>query len=274
MTSKFERKMESYVVLNNKDVQKYLNESQRSHLNNIIGSIRKGRISNNKPLRDAVVVTDKYPEFYDIVWKLLEKEISYNEKLPPSEDPSVLTDGTLEMIRDMINRMSVKIMDRSGKAGFGSTISNAATRTNIVNIINYPRYLESAYAQVMKNNPKMSVADAVDESIKLILKMYFNSYSYRVTADIVRYRDEYTPIHIDLLINECNHPPTYSFVRTLDWGEFNPKDTPLNEQSILIKIMDKGICKTRKLMLKSFNEFNENPLQMGDPVFVSSLAGE
>ncbi len=66
----FERE-NRYLVLKNKDIERYLTEEQHDALQRMRLQIEAGRIEDHREIRDFVVIESDWPE-YERVWQMIE----------------------------------------------------------------------------------------------------------------------------------------------------------------------------------------------------------
>lgn len=74
----FERE-NRYLVLKNKDIDRYLTEEQRDVLQRLRLQIEAGRIEDHREVRDFVVVESDWPE-YERVWQMIEERCAKQPK--------------------------------------------------------------------------------------------------------------------------------------------------------------------------------------------------
>jgi hypothetical protein len=68
-----------YTVFKNKDIEKYLNQTEIEQLNNISERIAVGRLTERRNSMNCVVVESDWPE-YEIVWKMIEERVDNAEE--------------------------------------------------------------------------------------------------------------------------------------------------------------------------------------------------
>ncbi len=64
-----------YLVLKYKDIKKYLSNEEKKQLLSITKKIAAGRVHDNRPMLDCVVVEKDWPE-YTPTWVAIEKRIA------------------------------------------------------------------------------------------------------------------------------------------------------------------------------------------------------
>jgi hypothetical protein len=68
-----------YTVFKDKDIYKYLTADEMECFDRVCSTIMRGRIMDNKPLLDCVVVESDWPE-YEKVWGMIEARVDAEEK--------------------------------------------------------------------------------------------------------------------------------------------------------------------------------------------------
>ncbi|QSM00741.1 hypothetical protein YerA41_040 [Yersinia phage YerA41] len=276
-SQEFVRDMNHYTVIDNDDAEKYLSNDELVVLENIRLKITAGRCQDDKPLRNFVVISDKYQDSYDISWKLMEMQLKNNGiySIPINAQlvhDHVLSKDKLNMIIDMVHRSEVKLMDPNKKfSDRRSDISEVFDPDLIRSTIT--GHFADAYEQVVKLNNesdnKMSIDRMVDESIKRVLKLFFYSYSIRVAVDLIKYPKDDVPMRIDILVSNKETDQVYGFVGYEARSLMNNIDRITDKLEVVVMI--RGIREKRYLKLFDPELFGKSPLQYGDPVRVDNL---
>ncbi|BES79856.1 hypothetical protein [Yersinia phage vB_Yru_GN1] len=271
----FERDMNHYTVIDNDDAKKYLSNDELVVLENIRLKITAGRCRDDKPLRNFVIVSDKYQDLYDITWKLMEKELKFlGINQLPSKSALFLSKDQSDMIIDMIHRSEVKLIDpnkKFSKNQLGYNVESVFHPDIIRQVIT--GHFVDAYAELIKINERthtrMSHDRMVDESIKRVLKLFFYSHSIRVAVDIVKYPKDDVPLRIDILLSEKKHDQVYGFVGYEESSLMRTRDRITDKLEVVVMI--RGIREKRLLKVTDPELFGKSPLQYGDPVRVANL---